>query len=329
MLFNRFLQDSKDYAGARTRFQRLVTDVLGIEIPGSSEVAYPGGGDWGIDTYVGKLDETVVVWQSKFFLNWGEDQQGQIRSSFKQLMTNASEHKFTVLSWILCVPSVLPPPDQQWWDGFAKRNSQKFGVRLELMNGSQLRRKLQQPDMTSIRELYFPHASPIAQSVPLKQITDVGPLDNALFVAQLLEAGQVETDAAKGFFFAAEAMARDVASRGIDRELEALREIQMEVHGAWESEFTDRTPTADSKGRMDGLVRAITAEAAGFAPSSDLYLKPSHRRGLVHRLVETSKAGWVVHWRDVARDFSGISASRVLEEAGHFPLPEKPGADEQ
>jgi hypothetical protein len=318
----RFLQDSKDFAGARTRFQRLITDVLGVGMPGSSEIAYPGGGDWGIDTYVGELDDVVVVWQSKFFLDWGVHQQGQIRSSFKQLMKNAEEQGFTVSSWILCVPSTLPPPDQKWWDGFSKRNSKKFGVRIELMNGVQLRRKLQQPDITWVRELYFPDVGSVTQPIALKQIEDVGALEDALFVAQLREAGQVETNAAKGFFFAAEAMARDVASRGIGKESDALQEIQLEIHGAWESGFTSQTSSADSNGRMDGLVRAVTDEAAAFASSSDLNLKPSHRRGLVHRLVETSKAGWVLHWRALARDFSGVPASQALEEAGHFQLPQ-------
>lgn len=314
----RFLQDSKDFAGARTRFQRLITDLLGVRIPGTSEVAGPGGGDWGIDTYVGQLDGVVVVWQSKFFLHWGEDQQGQIRKSFKQLMEKAASENFAVSSWTLCVPSVLPPPDQKWWDGFSKRNAAKFGVRIELMNGVQIRRSLQQPDTTWVRELYFPEANAPVKPIQLKQAKDISTLEGALFVVQLEEAGQVETDAAKGFFFAAEAMARDVANRGIDKEVEALQEIQLEIHGTWEAEFTSRSSSADADGRMDGLIRSVSDEAAALASTSDLNLKPSHRRGLVHRIVETSKAGWVIHWRQLVRDFDGIPASQALEEAGQF-----------
>lgn len=95
-MFLRFLQDSKDFAGARTRFQRLITDLLGVATPGVSDVAGPGGSDWGIDTYVGELDGIVVVWQSKFFLDWGEDQHGQIRQSLNEIVKKSVESRIVV-----------------------------------------------------------------------------------------------------------------------------------------------------------------------------------------------------------------------------------------
>ncbi|NGY66486.1 hypothetical protein G7043_47160 [Lentzea sp. NEAU-D13] len=90
VLFALFQAEAGTVAGAREAFQMLITDLVGVRYPAANEVAGPGGGDWGIDTYVGRLDDSVVVWQSKFFPTWaGNDQQQQVRDSFKQLMTKA------------------------------------------------------------------------------------------------------------------------------------------------------------------------------------------------------------------------------------------------
>ncbi|MGH3900813.1 MAG: hypothetical protein ACRDTA_21730 [Pseudonocardiaceae bacterium] len=80
-------------------FSPLVTDLVAVRYPTANEVAGPGGRDWGIDTYVGRLDDSVVVWQSKFFLTWsGGDQRKQVRESFKKLMENAEAERFRVES---------------------------------------------------------------------------------------------------------------------------------------------------------------------------------------------------------------------------------------
>lgn len=110
ILFNRLQYEAGSEAGAREVFQSLITDLVAVRYPTANEVAGPGGGDWGIDTYVGRLDDSAVVWQSKFFLSWrGEDQRGQVRDSFNQLIRKAASEGFTVNAWTLCVPCVLPP----------------------------------------------------------------------------------------------------------------------------------------------------------------------------------------------------------------------------
>jgi len=123
VLFGRLQYDARTEAGGRGVFQMLVTDLVTVRCPTANEVAGPGGGDWGIDTYVGRLDGTVVVWQSKFFLDWkGEDQRGQVRDSFNRVMAKASQEGFRVDAWTLCVPCVLPPAEQKWFDTWAAKN---------------------------------------------------------------------------------------------------------------------------------------------------------------------------------------------------------------
>jgi hypothetical protein len=314
-LFIRFLNDSKDFAAARTRFQRLVTDLLAVSHSGISEVAGPGGRDWGIDTFLGSLAGHVVVWQSKFFLVWGEDQKKQIRESFASLMKSAAAEAFTVTAWTLCVPSALTPDARKWWDGWKKRSA-KNGLRIELLDGIEIRRLLQQPDAKHVREHYFPESGPPLEEVSLQLVDDLDLLTDTLFVRQLEEAGHVETDAAKGFFFAAEAMARDVAGKADPHEVEALLEAQLEIRGVWEAEFNARSGLASADGRMGGLIDEVSRIVAQLSPHASLNLKPAHRRGLMHRLVEAAKAGWVIHWRTVAKEYDGKSATEILEASG-------------
>ena len=110
VLFGRLQFEAGTEAGAREAFQSLVTELVAVQYPTANEVAGPGGRDWGIDTYVGRLDESVVVWQSKFFLAWtGENQRKQVRESFKQVREKANEEGFHLDAWTLCVPCVLEP----------------------------------------------------------------------------------------------------------------------------------------------------------------------------------------------------------------------------
>src|SRR5829696_7138771 len=116
-LFHSLVARAGNEQGARTMFQTLVTDLVGVEHPDANEVAGPGGRDWGIDTYVGKLDDRVAVWQSKFFLSWtGKDQQNQVNQSIRSISTNLERESIALDAWTLCIPCLLPPEEQKWWD---------------------------------------------------------------------------------------------------------------------------------------------------------------------------------------------------------------------
>ena len=328
-MFVRFLSDSGDDAAARTRFQRLITDLVMVRMPDASEVAYPGGGDWGIDTYVGSLDGDLTVWQSKFFTTWGKTQRQQIRESFKQVMTKASEQGFTVAAWTLCAPSIFPPDEQKWFDGWKQRESRRTGVRIDSWNGAQIRFALQQPDARYLRDLYFPESIPVGNDVPVAPLVNPSVLSDSLFVTQLETAGYSENDAAKSFFFAAEAMARDVAAHGVPAQVNALFEAELEVHGIWEHSYNTKSRSASKDGRIVGIVEDVNSGAANMANTAELRLRPAHRRGLVHRLVETARAGWVTNWRDIAAEYRGTSAIAALEQSGDLPGPSQPTNDSE
>lgn len=222
-LFVRFLSDNGDDAAARTRFQRLVTDLVILRIPEASEVAFPGGGDWGIDTYVGNLDADIVVWQSKFFTNWGKSQQAEIRSSFKQVIEKAAQRGFTVTAWTLCVPSVLPPDQQKWFDNWSKKQSRETGVRIDLWNGVRIRAALQQADARYLRELYFPDHAPAGSDVPVAALANPVVLSDALFVVQLEAAGRMETNHASAVAESAPTPIMRVGSKAVSSRRSLLR----------------------------------------------------------------------------------------------------------
>jgi hypothetical protein len=306
-LFGRLLYEAGTESGARETFQMLVTDLVMARYTTANEVAGPGGSDWGIDTYVGKLDDSIVVWQSKFFLDWKRDiHRAPVRDSFNQVVKKAKEKGFEIDAWTLCVPCILPPEEQRWFDTWAaksKRTSEVKGI--ELWNGVKLRKFLMQEDVSDVRNSYFPPAAKTTTSVPVAISADVGFLEAALFVRQLQEAGNMETDAARGLFFAAEALARDLSARGDAVGVATLEELHLEIHNIWENKFNSALLCADDAGRIPGLVDQVLQGAAMCSNPEGLQLRPAHRKGAVHRLVENARAGWVRHWREIAEGYSG------------------------
>jgi hypothetical protein len=136
--------------------------------------------------------------------------------------------------------------------------------------------------------------------------------ESALFVRQLKEAGHVENDAARGLFFAAEALVRDINARDDDAGIAALDELHLEIHSIWENHFNARLEMAGEDGRMAGLVSQVINGAAVCPDPHGITLRPAHRKGVAHRLVENAQAGWVRHWRDIATEHSGDSASDIV-----------------
>lgn len=212
----------------------------------------------------------------------------------------------------MCVPCVLPPEEQKWFDNWIPRQNRDYGVKVQLWNGVELRRQLMQPDTDSVYRAYFADDGARYAAESVRVIGDVSDLGDALFVRQLEEAGQVETDAARGLFFAAEALVRDLAAAGNRAGVAALEELHLEVQSLWETQFNMRAPAADVQGRMVGFVEDVLREAAQCSDPEGLRLRPAHRRGVVHRLVEDMRAGWVRHWRDIAATHEGPPASETV-----------------
>lgn len=288
-LFGSFVFQQGSEAAAREVFQTLITDLVAVRYPTANEVAGPGGSDWGIDTYVGQLDESIVVWQSKFFLEWkGDVQRGQVRSSLNEIVKKAKEKDFRIEAWTLCVPCILPPEEQRWFDTWAARMRRLHKiVMINIWNGVELRRQLMQEDASAVRNAYFPPVGSSQPSEPVATSNNLHGMATSLFVRQLEEAGYIENDAARGLFFAAEALARDLAVKENREGTAALEELHLEIQEIWESQFNSALSSASASGRMEGLVNRVLREAGNCADPQHLSLRPAHRKGVAHRLVRS------------------------------------------
>ncbi|GIH15662.1 hypothetical protein Raf01_38340 [Rugosimonospora africana] len=291
-------------AGARDDFEQMLAMLIAAIHPGARAIA-ANPGDWGIDVLLGELSGLIVVWQSKYF--WPvvtRSSRAQIRESFDSALAAAQRNGYRVDQWILCVPSSMDPPTAQWWDTWRARRQRETGVAIELWHETVLRNLLIKPDSADVRRhFYDPYTPAPGPRVALHALDPdtATELERALFVRQLRAAGHVELAGAKYEFFNAELLAREILDKALPREIEALREADGVVHGIWEAHFNEAYQRREANPRLHGLhaqVMRDIRESAAFPVA--LAAGPVHRCGLMHRVVQDRRAGWVPHWRAIA-----------------------------
>jgi hypothetical protein len=337
LLFQRFAQDALTLGGARTTFQMLITNLVKVKYPDATTVEGSGGRDWGIDTFAGQLaGGDIRIWQSKFILEWVDGSQNQVRTSFNSAVANAAAKKHTIKRWTLVVPCVLPPDQLSWFQGFAKRNEKRTGIAIDIWNGDELRHQLMRADARDVRREYFPHTmdtlpTPATEPAhePLYLTNDVTQFEGALFLHQLRAAGRTETDAACAMFYATEALLRDYEERGHTTAIASMDELHLDVQDIWERHYNNEALGASADGRMPHLVDLVINDAGICANPAGLHLRPAHKKGTAHRLVERARAGWVTNWREVAAAHAAAAAStpariaetEVTPDTDEAPIP--------
>jgi hypothetical protein len=295
----------------RVDFHRMLTALVQIQQPTATEVrADPG--DWGIDTFVGSLIDSVSIWQSKYFYDRiGSSQQAQIRESFASAMKHAADHDYRVESWTLCVATTLSAPERKWWDGKVRAWKKEYPrLRIDLWDAPRLRGMLMSPDAEHVLDAFYgpgrdwqAHPAAAAVAAPSPEIAHTPGYEDALFMRQLNVAGATQTDAQRYAFFTAEMLARDIASRSVPAEVAALRDLDHEVHALWEEHWNDPATaptTADYGPSARRLLVSVLAAVRQMPPAAGLQVPAVHVRGMLHRVVEDGRAGWVFDWQDVA-----------------------------
>lgn len=300
--------------GARQDFEEMIGLLVRAVRPGVVAMVAANPGDWGIDVFIGDLGGQVVVWQSKYFMPAvaGKAHQAQIRESFNSAVNNAAKEKFVLDQWILCVPSSMDAPTSKWWASWKKRMEKDHGVLIELWDENELRGLLLARDAEDVRMNYY---EPARSERTVAQLVDLADeesdrLDSALFVRQLREAGHVEVSASKHQFFNADLMAREIVDKGVLSEVSALSHADAAVHGLWEDHFNQACQTHEGA-RLPDLHRSVMGEirAQHEMLRAGLPAGAVHTSGLMHRVVDDRRAGWVRHWRQVADDHIVRSAN--------------------
>jgi hypothetical protein len=319
---------------ARVDFHRMLTALIQVQHPTATEVrANPG--DWGIDTFVGSLVHKINIWQSKYFINgMGDSQKSQIRESVKSAMQSAAREKYIVETWTLCVPRELDAKERRWWDNKVREWKKLYpDVTFDLWDPPRLRGYLMTPEADHVlQEFYGPErvwirpttaATDSPSPAVVTRPVDVD-FDGALFMTQLNEAGMIETDAQKTAFFNAEILARDIENRGVPEEVSAFTSLDAEVWILWEDEFNlvGRPPVDQVEHCARNLFVKVMREIRALSPPPSLSVRPVHTAGIMHQIVDTKRAGWVSHWRDIADAHSKsptVSADPVVGGEGVVP----------
>ena len=291
-------------AGARDDFEQMLAMLIAAVHPGARQVAaHPG--DWGIDVLLGDLSGVVVIWQSKYF--WpvvARSQQAQIRESFDSALAAAGREGYRLRRWVLCVPASMDPETARWWDRWSARRRRDTGVLIELWDETTLREMLARPDAAHVRRHYYdPYLPGEPPPRALRAVADGDRLENALFVRQLRAAGHTEVESAKHEFFNADLLVREIADKGVRAEVDAVGEADGVAYGIWEARFNAVGLAHPAEPLLPGLHAAVMAEIreSGSFPAG-LNAGRVHRCGLMHRIVQERRAGWVRHWRAIARE---------------------------
>jgi hypothetical protein len=123
-----------------------------------------------------------------------------------------------------------------------------------------------------------------------------------LFVKQLAAAGLLEINAQKVAFFNAEVLARDVVNRGVPEERQALLELDYTVWELWEQHagMSSGQAGVDAEAAARALFATVMQDVRRLPAPGPLPTRTVHHTGMMHRVVETGRAGWVASWRRVA-----------------------------
>ncbi|ATL31499.1 serine/threonine protein kinase [Streptomyces formicae] len=281
----------------------MITELAGCTTPGVRMIA-ANPGDWGIDAFAGDLGGDITVWQAKYF--WPTTKEGhqqQIRESLKSLLDTAAKKDHEVRMWILCIPSTMDGPTMAWWDRWKKRQERDHNLVIDLWDEVRLTRLLHAPEADDVRRCYYEAYRAEPSEAEPRDLVDMDDdnataLESALFIMQIREAGHIELDSAKRQFFNADVVAREIAHKGVPAELKALRSTDETLHGLWEARF-NQCWVEDKFPRLHAEVWSDVRAEHPQLPKT-LRLDLLHAWGLVHRLVDNRKAGWVKHWRDIA-----------------------------
>lgn len=298
-------------AGARHDFEDMVVQLVRVSHPGVRTVeAQPG--DWGIDAFVGEIVDEITVWQAKYFIDGvGDSQKAQIRDSFASAMKAASDHGHALRRWVLCIPTSMDGSGTKWWDRWKSRQTKSTGVEIVLWDGTELTGLLNSLDAVAVRRAFYDaYGSALRPSDrEIAPVADPSTLESALFVRQLTEAGHAEIEGAKLQFFNADLMAREITDKGVDQELRALTVADATVHGLWETRFNELCEAVAGR-QLPGLHARVMEDVRGERTNLGPPLRATlvHLCGMVHRVVEDNRAGWVRDWRQVAVSHVAVSA---------------------
>lgn len=129
----------------KERFEELCKRILISEYPDVKTID-GSGGDQGVDSFIGKLNGKIKIWQFKYFLRrLNQSRKTQIKLSLK-----TAKEKHLVKEWILCLPLEFSLSEEKWFQELTKENKD---IKISYLNEHHLRNLIQKHKF--IRDEFF------------------------------------------------------------------------------------------------------------------------------------------------------------------------------
>lgn len=298
--------------GARILFEKLITSIVKLKHKEARSIR-PNPGDWGIDTYLGELNDRIFVWQAKYFINGIENsQKSNIRESFQNLIKNSIEHSFKVDVWTLCIPCSLSAKETQWWENWKKKKEKENKIKIMLWDDSDLRDHLDSPDAQFLKLGYFGTQPSIANFIierfkdedepKIHKLPDPDLYEESLFIKKLKAAGFSLLTSAKTEFFNAELLTQEIYDKGDTSEINSLEGLQEKLRSIWETRFNETFRTGQFELIYSDVMKVVEDYDDSKLQVKKIMASFVHKKGVLHQLANICEIGWT-------RDFQKLGIS--------------------
>lgn len=309
MIDLRVLRDHWTEPGARDVFAELVTQCVQNTYPGAQTVR-PFPGDEGVDTFVGRFDEKLRVWQAKYFCDGiGKSQQQNIRESWRACRSSSVFNQ--IVQWTLCVPTDLAIKEHKWWQQWSRREQEQYGIQIELWAKSHFVAFSAKPALADVFNIALKRGIALAsahealqgmrngrQTHPLRELPQPNLFRDAIFVRKLEAAGVTQHRAARTAFYNFELLRAAVEQGGTQGEMEALTDLQLRIHELWEDAFNEFSPDQLGRAFVAIVHERVSREHRGCL-DSQLPASSTHKRGGLHYWADLCQAGWTVDHQSI------------------------------
>jgi hypothetical protein len=313
MINLRRLEYDSGKAGAREKFERLIARLVKLRFQNAEEIR-PNPGDWGIDTYVGKLTSgSISVWQAKYFPDGVDDsQKDQIRQSFEHIIQKSIEKGFKIRVWHLCIPCALSPDETIWWEKWQKERKKETRITIKLMAQLTLVTMLSTPDAEALcLEFNLKDIPQLLQVVreerPIEALPDEESrkYDHSIFVLKLYDAGITEIDMPKKEFFNAEIVSREIRDKKDNREIAELDSLYDKIYSMWYTRYIEANQSQNRneaiKTIYPSMLRAIEEKNNELLYCQRLPVSFFHKKGFMQQMADLCTIGWTYNYKRLSK----------------------------
>ena len=312
----RYLRDKYGIAGAREIFEKVCTQLFQSKYSNAYPVKVSKGDD-GIDIFVGNYNESIDVYQCKYFIDGiGSSQQKQIRESFK---TAINSNNYKLNSWTLCLPCILTINEHKWWSNWKAQQSNINKILINLYDGSYLISELikiglydrvfDEDIRNTLNEIasYLNSEKQRIYNEIIHNINDFEEIDynNCIFIKKLENANITNISSCKNEFFNAEIAEYSIKCKGDERDLKVYQQLKMKIYSIWDTQFRLYANDTDGNELLARTYLRIEDTDTTTLKSLD-EINLIAKKGILHQLADECSIGWLKDYQKKLEEFLAI-----------------------